>query len=714
MAVDPKTDTSGIKEWRSIFTLIVFVLANIVVIFPLQIPIPLPRVFCDAILKFLAVLRIIPHRKEGQRDVALEIDGEKKNHQRKSALKWFQFPVNFVTGPLIADLFLLIIGAIGRTEVQDGIVGTDNIKPYDILLFFFTLAYIAISIDASGLIRYLAFRVLLWGGKIGHRLFFFLYLFWLGLGSFIGNDPIILSGTAFLAYMTRVSSNIVHPRAWIHTQFAVANTASAILVSSNPTNLVLAGAFKISFIDYTRDDEKLIPENIQMHELDEEEKNKKPVNPNIPYGRGTAGEEEKRLAGTDESQLLSLVEIMNPFLDKTGAFVGGVVMAATLVTILVLNAKSTNGQNTPIFYVTLPAAVVVLAFDLTWGWTNRKSTRKIAQDGRKQVAEAAERQRRETNAEGGIPMSDTEPVSAFSESASQFQRGDLDEKSNRLSSSNPDLDEERRSRSLSRNQNDTIAKTASKDKENVPSKNNGVHEEDIQATVVGTKADMGIGRKVGSETPKADQQAVAANLNTPPATKSNEPTTLVSMAEDLYRWTQDTFPTVVAVLSHLPYALLPFAFEMFILVQGLVTKGWVPVFAYGWNHWVTKTGTVGAIGGMGFLSVILCNFCGTNISATILLTRVIQSWLQIHMDNGIMVDNKTRVGTIYAMALGVNYGAYSITFSASLAGLLWRDILSRKHIRVTALEFARVNLPIISFAMTVGSAILVGEVYLFK
>jgi hypothetical protein len=36
-----------------------------------------------------------------------------------------------------------------------------------------------------------------------------------------------LSGTAFLAYMTRVSSNIVHPRAWIHTQFAVANIASA-------------------------------------------------------------------------------------------------------------------------------------------------------------------------------------------------------------------------------------------------------------------------------------------------------------------------------------------------------------------------------------------------------------------------------------------------------------------------------------------------------
>jgi Na+/H+ antiporter NhaD/arsenite permease-like protein len=64
-------------------------------------------------------------------------------------------------------------------------------------------------------------------------------------------DPIILSGTAFLAYLTRASSNILNPRAWITAQFAVANISSAILVSSNPTNLVLAGAFDIRFIDYT-------------------------------------------------------------------------------------------------------------------------------------------------------------------------------------------------------------------------------------------------------------------------------------------------------------------------------------------------------------------------------------------------------------------------------------------------------------------------------
>jgi Na+/H+ antiporter NhaD/arsenite permease-like protein len=66
------------------------------------------------------------------------------------------------------------------------------------------------------------------------------------------------------------------------------------------------------------------------------------------------------------------------------------------------------------------------------------------------------------------------------------------------------------------------------------------------------------------------------------------------------------------------------------------------------------------------------------------------------------------------MALGVNYGAFSTAFSASLAGLLWRDILARKHIHVHSLDFARVNLPIIATAMAVGCTVLVGEVYIMR
>jgi Na+/H+ antiporter NhaD/arsenite permease-like protein len=66
------------------------------------------------------------------------------------------------------------------------------------------------------------------------------------------------------------------------------------------------------------------------------------------------------------------------------------------------------------------------------------------------------------------------------------------------------------------------------------------------------------------------------------------------------------------------------------------------------------------------------------------------------------------------MALGVNYGAFSMAFSASLAGIMWRDVLTEKHICVRRLEFARINLPIIAFAMTIGCAVLVAEVYIVR
>jgi len=63
------------------------------------------------------------------------------------------------------------------------------------------------------------------------------------------------------------------------------------------------------------------------------------------------------------------------------------------------------------------------------------------------------------------------------------------------------------------------------------------------------------------------------------------------------------------------------------------------------------------------------------------------------------------------MAIGVNYGAFSMAFSASLAGIMWRDALHEGHIHVRRSDFFRVNLPIIAIAMAFACAALVGEVY---
>ncbi|KAJ5529959.1 hypothetical protein N7527_003352 [Penicillium freii] len=711
--MDDELDTSKIKSWRSIITLIIFVITNIIVLFPFHVPLYLPRWLTNGFLDVLSAMRIIPHRTRS------------RSNDKQPMFVKFRFPLNFITAPLIADLFLLAILAIGRKEVHDGIVGADNINPIDIMVFFLTLAYIAISIDASGLIRYLAFKVLQKAGKVGHRLFFYLFVFFFGLGSFIGNDPIILSGTAFLAYMTRVSSNIVHPRAWIHSQFAIANIASAILVSSNPTNLVLAGAFKIKFIVYTANmivpvvvtaivlfpfllyiifaDESLIPLSITMHELSEDQKKKAPVNPNIPHARGTA--EEKEETDDKEGKQLSLEEIMNPFLDKKGAYFGGLIMAATLITLLAINA---SGEDNPVFWVTLPAAFVMFCWDLAFGWLHRHDTREIAAKGRQEVENAqAEREMRKREEQQALPEN-MDPETLGSEQSEQYDATGLrhcsEHTDDDISLESPNSDIASKKPDLGCGTQFPLSVV---DKEKFP---------ELQPPG-GVAIDSKQPARASSPEALDSRQTtdtVDEEKSGYPYHQDNGPRTLASLTGDIYRWSQETFPTVTVVVSHMPFALVPFAFTMFILVQALVTKGWVPVFAYGWDHWVGKTGTVGSIGGMGFLSVILCNFAGTNIGTTILLSRVIQAWQKIHEVSGIPISDRTWWATIYSMALGVNYGAFSTAFSASLAGMLWRDILARKHIRVGSLEFARVNLPIIAISMVVGCAVLAGEVYIVR
>ncbi|KXG52481.1 Arsenical pump membrane protein, ArsB [Penicillium griseofulvum] len=722
--MDDELDTSKIKSWRSIITLIIFVITNIIVLFPFHIPIYVPRWITNGFLDLLGGMRIIPRRTNP------------RPNDKQSIFVKFRFPLNFVTAPLIADLFLLAILAIGRKEVHDGIVGAENINPIDIMVFFLTLAYIAISIDASGLIRYLAFKVLQKAGKVGHRLFFYLFVFFFGLGSFIGNDPIILSGTAFLAYMTRVSSNIVHPRAWIHSQFAIANIASAILVSSNPTNLVLAGAFKIKFIVYTANmivpvvvtaivlfplllyiifaDESLIPLSITMHELSEDQKKKPPVNPNIPNARGTA--EEKEEADDTEGKQLSLEEIMNPFLDKTGASFGGIIMAATLITLLAINA---SGKENPVFWVTLPAAFVMFCWDIAFGWKHRHETREIAAKGRQEVEDAQE-EREMRKREEEEEMREREEQQALSEkmdpenfgsgqSSEQFDASGLRHRSDHTDGdiSLKSTDSDIASKDPYSECGTPFSVSVVDGKEKFP---------ELQPPGVAINSE----HLARTSSPEALDSRQTTDTTTDvekrpyPYHQDDGPRTLVSIAANIYRWSQETFPTMTVVVSHMPFALVPFAFTMFILVQALVTKGWVPVFAYGWNHWVEKTGTIGSIGGMGFLSVILCNFAGTNIGTTILLSRVIQAWQKIHDVSGVPISDRTWWATVYSMALGVNYGAFSTAFSASLAGMLWRDILARKHIRVGGLEFARVNLPIIAISMVVGCTVLLGEVYIVR
>jgi len=159
------------------------------------------------------------------------------------------------------------------------------------------------------------------------------------------------------------------------------------------------------------------------------------------------------------------------------------------------------------------------------------------------------------------------------------------------------------------------------------------------------------------------------------------------------------FPTFFTALPRLPFGLVPFAFSQFILIEALAHQGWINIFA----TWLVRAShrrmfpVIWLVGGLG---VILCNVSGTNIGATILLTKVVRA--------AALDDHSNRAAAI-ALAVASNIGAISFTFSASLAGLLWTQILRQKDVIIKQAEFAYWNfLPL--FVMTaVGLGIVCAE-----
>lgn len=94
------------------------------------------------------------------------------------------------------------------------------------------------------------------------------------------------------------------------------------------------------------------------------------------------------------------------------------------------------------------------------------------------------------------------------------------------------------------------------------------------------------------------------------------------------------------------------------------------------------------------------------------LTRVLQTWKDSAVAAGDTISERTFWGVVYAMAIGVNYGAFSLSFASSLAGLGWREDLAAMRIYVRSLEFLRVNMPLIITSMTISCSVLLGQAYI--
>ncbi|KAJ7822415.1 hypothetical protein B0H13DRAFT_2241642 [Mycena leptocephala] len=554
----------------SVTTLVVFIASIAAVIHPLSIPIRLPYI--------------------GHKRVLL----------------------NLTTAPILAIAILWAAQCLGPSQIRDGIVGTDGVKPYNILILFFSLAYMAITLDITGVNK---------GGSNGWKLYLYFYLMLTVLSVFLGNDPVILSGTAFLVYYTKVSE--LNPISWLMSEFAAANTASMVLFVGNPTNVVICEGFQVNnaaFTAYT-----ILPFlacNLACFvALGFQFRNPK----YLPRRLNTAAD----------------LDVRSVLLDPTGAWVGGSLLGTCLVVIIIVSFFHVD-----VWKISLPFAVAKFIFDLAWD-----HYRFIHQ----------------------IPMLGHAPRQR---SSSQDGRGAV--------SAAAGNDEDIMLQALKRRMTMPLAGEEQNQRDN---------------NVVSPK----------EPAPTTPTTAPASATSTSPSPSTSVPFTKslsLAFANKRTRLAAH-FPTFFTALPRLPFALVPFAFSQFILIEGLAHQGWIDVFA-SWLRHATHRNPASpypTIWIIGILGIILCNLSGTNIGATILLTKVARAAL---------LPPHTERAAAIALAVASNIGAVSFTFSASLAGLLWRAILKQKGIIIGQRTFAYWNtLPVIVMG-AVGLAVVCAEMAILR
>jgi hypothetical protein len=79
------------------------------------------------------------------------------------------FPINLTTAHILTIAVLWAAQCIGPNVIRAGIVGNEGIKPYNILILFFSLAYISNTLDIAGVLQAAAFWVSNKGNSSGYE-----------------------------------------------------------------------------------------------------------------------------------------------------------------------------------------------------------------------------------------------------------------------------------------------------------------------------------------------------------------------------------------------------------------------------------------------------------------------------------------------------------------------------------------------------------------
>ncbi|MEM2337374.1 MAG: ArsB/NhaD family transporter [Candidatus Bathyarchaeia archaeon] len=173
-----------------------------------------------------------------------------KHPKVKLPFKHVYLHLDYGLAPILCVAVLWVTSVIDANFIVRGIVGCENIKPYSIIILILSLAYICISLDLTGLFKYIALQVIKLAGNSGKRLFVYFFILTSILTLFTSNDVVVLTITPIILYMC--SSVAVSPLPFLLAQFFAANISGMGLYVGNPTNIVIAEAYGISFADFAK------------------------------------------------------------------------------------------------------------------------------------------------------------------------------------------------------------------------------------------------------------------------------------------------------------------------------------------------------------------------------------------------------------------------------------------------------------------------------
>jgi len=157
--------------------------------------------------------------------------------------------LNYATAPILGVLILICTLSIDLGVIYNGVIGTDKIQPYAIIILFMSIAYICLSLDFTGFFEYLALKAIKAAGNSSKKLFFYFFFLSSFLTIFTSNDIVILTITPIIIYFSKYTK--VNPIPYLITQFFAANIWSITLYIGNPTNIIVGEAFNLQFIEYS-------------------------------------------------------------------------------------------------------------------------------------------------------------------------------------------------------------------------------------------------------------------------------------------------------------------------------------------------------------------------------------------------------------------------------------------------------------------------------